>query len=1299
MRTARQMWIMTGMALLSCLAGPVTWLDAAEPATLSEAELEAGFSTHVKPFLERYCTRCHNGEKLESGIRVDHLTASIEDRWLKLWEGIRRQVADQKMPPEDALQPSPEQRQQLDTWVRQALLVARSRPTPKNGGFRRLTVAQYRNTLRELLLLEDELTDLLPPDAVSRDGFLNQQETLNLSPLLLEAYFEIAEEALRRTIVDPRTPPTIQNFRVDLGKTINSQPCPDRLILGADSLLLENADFLVTELTPSKPFAFEPFRMRTAYRFIEGYQGNDTVRGWREYNSIYHAVFACMRGSHGYPKGDAYRVIPEGLLLRPAIPSAELFQVESTYGPKANFKISLRELPEQGLFRVTVTAARYDDGLLLDPGTPPAAALTASPPKAQETTLAMTANVSSQPLTEITPDSSGVASQAAAPPSSRLQEAAPATTPEKRSQATVGTSAESSATQTTAVTDPQPSAVRIVRPQAEQTVMIPASGIYQVDVHRADMVESKLEPDASRLNELRVGAWRFDSDLASDPVRPGWTGRYTGNTHLVDSPFGRAISLDGDGDAVVVTRQPEMEVGTGEFTVAAWIHPRQLRQAGIVCLGKYAWAQGWYLDMPNDRGVLRMETVGPNQQPNGTIASAPNTIRVNTWQHVAAVVRRSPAATQLFVNGYVVAQGEIQNWNLDNPRVDLHLGRIQDAQAFLGELDEVVFFRRALETSEIQALVQPGRQFVPPPPREKPQNLTLHLGQRQFSGLLDPPAFLAVRLPAGPLIVRTEYAGVTPLDRIELTQLQEDAPVARQFAAFEQRSPRLGVHLGLRRDCGSTLAPVGPPQPVSSTTPQTYSFIGAIKNFPSPDVEKDNVNYLAGIREIGVRSEYTDGRDMPRLLIQRVEFEGPYYESWPPQAHQQIMSDSPREGDLAAQARKILRDFATRAYRRPVTAQEENVLWRLFQASQLAGESFSDSIQQALIAVLTSPPFLFLIETSQSPAAEPLSDEELSAKLAFFLWNGPPDRELLDLAASGSLRQQLTAQTARLIEDPKFSRFVTEFANQWLSLEKFDLLEPDRQRFPRLTRDVRAELRHEPARFLEYLIHNNLPIKNLILSDFVLANEVVASYYDLGSRTNSGFAFVPIEHGRSDLGGVLGQAAILAGLSNGRESNPIKRGAWVARKIVAEPPDDPPPNVPPLAEDLHSLPLREQLERHRQQPGCAACHAKIDPWGLPLEDYDAGGRLKLQPADSHAILPDLTPVADSQAFRRYLAEQRLEQVTFSFLKHLTTYAIGRTLTYPELESLRQLQLQKKDGEWGLRDLVHLVVQSPMFLEK
>ena len=125
---------------------------------------------------------------------------------------------------------------------------------------------------------------------------------------------------------------------------------------------------MVTQPRLSKPFDFEPITMRTKYRFIEGYEGNDTVRGWREYDSIYHAVFACMRGTPGYPKGLPYSTVPQGLLLRPAIPNDEVFQGEGTYGPRANFKISLRELPDHGRFRVTVTAAKYDDGLLLDPG-------------------------------------------------------------------------------------------------------------------------------------------------------------------------------------------------------------------------------------------------------------------------------------------------------------------------------------------------------------------------------------------------------------------------------------------------------------------------------------------------------------------------------------------------------------------------------------------------------------------------------------------------------------------------------------------------------------------------------------------------------------------------------------------------------------------------------------------------------------------------------------------------------------------------------------------------------------------
>ncbi len=964
------------------------------------------FDQHVKPFFAQHCLRCHNVDEMTSGIRVDHLTASMDDKHLRLWDGIRNQIAHKAMPPKDEPQPSDAERQQIIDWITRGLDEARKRPTPKNGSVRRLTVAQYRNTIRELLLLEDDVADVLPPDAISRDGFLNNQETLTLSPLLLETYLDIAEQVLDRCIVDPKTKPVIQNFRVDLGTAINPAPCPDNLILGADSLLLNNADFMVSQLTAQKPFDFTPFEMLTKFRFIEGYAGNDTVRGWREYDSIYHAVFACMRGTHGYPKGLAYSTVPKGLLLRPAIPSVEEFGVESTYGPKANFKVSLRELPDYGRFRVTVNAAKYNDGLLLDPGT--SAADSHADAAKGETSNVLTFTDSGTP----------------------------------------------------------------------QTIQLQQPGIYQVDVHTTAIDDANKEK-----------------------------------------------------------------------------------------------------------------------------------------------------------------------------------------------------------------------------PAEKPSELKLTLGNREFTATLHQPAFLVVRLPAGGLRVSANYAGAVPLERIVLTPLDEPSEIAQRFARFEKRAPRVGVHLGLRRDCGSTLSQIGEPQTVSSDEITAYQFEGAIRNFPSPDVEKQNENYLAGVREIGVRSEYTDGRDIPRLLIRSVEFEGPLYDAWPPASHRNIFIDSPHSAEPTAHARDIIRNFASRAFRRPITANEESSLMKIFSTSFDSGLNFQDSVKDTLQVILTSPQFLFLIENSPSPAAERITPYELASKLSYFLWNGPPDHELLDSAAIGALPDQLNSKCQRMINDPKFARFIREFTSQWLVLEKFDVLEPDRKRFPRLTRDTRTQLRREPEEFLQHLIRNNLSVRQLIDSDFVLANDVVASYYDLTEMPESGFEFIAIPHHRGELGGLLTQPAILAGLSNGREPNPVKRGAWFARKFISEPPDDPPPNVPALEENTKDLRLRERLERHRNQPGCVKCHLKIDPWGVPFEEFDAGGRLLKQTVDAHSTLPDKTTVSGVQDLKRYLATDRIDQVTFSFLRHLTVYAIGRDLTYNETLYLKEHTLDLKPDGYRMQELIRFVVHSPMFLEK
>ena len=741
-----------------------------------------------------------------------------------------------------------------------------------------------------------------------------------------------------------------------------------------------------------------------------------------------------------------------------------------------------------------------------------------------------------------------------------------------------------------------------------------------------------------------------------------------------------------------------MNVAEGEFTVAAWIRPRSLKQGGIVCLGKYSWVHGWYFDMPNNRGVLRIETVTPDNQQNGTVASSPGAIRANKWQHVAAVVRRGENKTRLFVNGFQVAQGTIPAANLDNRTVDLHIGRIQDSKVFDGEIDEVHIYRRALEMSELQALIEPGRRFATAP-REKPQNLTLQLGERTFSGTLQQPAFLVARLRKGMLPLKTDYAGARKPTRVVLTRLEDDDILAERFAAFEKRDPRVGVHVGLRRDCGSTFAPVQVPLDVTKTTLSTFVFEGAINDFPSPDVQKDNDNYLAGIREIGVRSEYTDGRDMPRLLVQSVEFEGPLYESWPPQTHKRIFIDSVNAAKQdEAYATEVISGFATRAFRRPASPGEIESLVSVWRNAFAATQDFHRSVKDALLVTLTSPQFLFLVEQSDTPKPELLEDFELASKLSYFLWNTAPDEKLLHLAGSGMLRRNLHEQVDRLIDDDRFENFTEEFSTQWLSLAKLNVVETDRKKYPKLSREVKAALQREPQQLLLWLIRQNQKTRQLVQSNVVMANEIVADYYGLETKIESGFRFVPIQHNRSELGGLLTQGGILAALSDGREANPVKRGAWLARKIIAQPPDDPPPNVPEL-EDLTNLTLRERLEKHRNQPGCANCHAGIDPWGLPFEQFDAGGLSKEENVATESVLPDNTKVANVVELKQYLANERIDQVAFSFAKHLSAYAIGRSLTYSETERLRKSVTTLRADGYGMNDMIHFVINSDLFLTK
>ncbi|MCP4891926.1 MAG: DUF1587 domain-containing protein, partial [Planctomycetaceae bacterium] len=324
----RIIWRATAFCLLLCSSPPAAVCQQATFATPTDQSEGGSFEAFPKialPFLQQHCMRCHNEQERESGIRVDQLNGRLAESSLKLWEEISEQIESESMPPKDEQQPNETERLQMLRWIATALHEAGSRKKPVHGSIRRLTVEQYRITLRELLGLEEDFAATLPPDGFSRDGFTNDAETLLTSPLQVEAWFQIAEKAIDASLVEESTAPVIQKFRMDLGESINPQPFSEKLILGANSRLLPNQDFVVTELDANKPFAFRPFRMQTQYRFNEGYQGNNTVRGWRDYSSIYHAVFACVRGDGGYPKGKPYRPVRNGLLLRPSIPTSEIF--------------------------------------------------------------------------------------------------------------------------------------------------------------------------------------------------------------------------------------------------------------------------------------------------------------------------------------------------------------------------------------------------------------------------------------------------------------------------------------------------------------------------------------------------------------------------------------------------------------------------------------------------------------------------------------------------------------------------------------------------------------------------------------------------------------------------------------------------------------------------------------------------------------------------------------------------------------------------------------------------------------
>jgi hypothetical protein len=471
----------------------------------------------------------------------------------------------------------------------------------------------------------------------------------------------------------------------------------------------------------------------------------------------------------------------------------------------------------------------------------------------------------------------------------------------------------------------------------------------------------------------------------------------------------------------------------------------------------------------------------------------------------------------------------------------------------------------------------------------------------------------------------------------------------------------------------------------------------------------------------------------PALWIDWVEWEGPLFDSWPTAAHSRLFfkgADAPQDD---AYAREILARFAATAFRgKTVRPGYLDKLVGHYSERRAAGDAFEQALKEPLGIVLSSPSFLYLNETGAmppaapatgptktappSPSRVPLTGPELATRLAYFLWGGPPDEELLALGLSEELAQPsvLEAQARRLLASPKSWRLITGFTPQWLGMERLDFFQFNARLYPGFDDSVKRAARDEVFHTMHTILTENLPVTTLLKSDFVVINELLANYYGLKAAGRE-FRKVAVS-AETPRGGLLGMAAVLAMGSDGERSSPVERGAWVLRKLLHDPPPPAPPNVPQLSRHAGKLlSARELLTSHMEEPQCAQCHQRIDPIGYGLEHFNAAGlwravevaeiasgynvrKSKDHPIDASGTLPDGTPFDGFFQLRDALAK-REKAFASGLIENLVSYALGRPAQFTDEELCADIQVQARKRGLTLQAIIEALVASRAFQAK
>jgi hypothetical protein len=580
--------------------------------------------------------------------------------------------------------------------------------------------------------------------------------------------------------------------------------------------------------------------------------------------------------------------------------------------------------------------------------------------------------------------------------------------------------------------------------------------------------------------------------------------------------------------------------------------------------------------------------------------------------------------------------------------------------------------------------------------------------------LLDPDATEAWK--SGPFTAGATYFNIFP-----------DVEVVYRATLYAETDSELPVEVALFIQ-GAELPYLSTPDELArlvGVDPTANNKIKVLKAFEitARDAEKTQtietfVTGIPNIERVGIAMvKPTDGEPDAKLQIRSLWSEGPLESR--PDSHFKILECTPGIPQ-AEQTREVLTRLLRRAYRRAPTKDEIKQLAQFVETIQSDGVEWEAGIQQAIKVVLCSPKFLFRLELDDRPQTTepyPIDEFQLASRLSYFLWSSMPDDELLELAEKNQLTVNLEAQVNRMLADPKATELGTNFGSQWLQIQRLITAEPDLEQFPTFNGSLRAAMLKETELFVESIFREDGSLLDLIDANYTFLNQTLANHYGIADTQGNwlggkktvpdgedikGRAFRRVNLQSSSRGGILTHASVLTVTSNPNRTSPVKRGRWVLEQVLGAPPPPPPPDVPELEEEgevISGNTLRERLEQHREDPACANCHAKMDPIGFALENYNPIGAFRTQAGGSKvdvtAELPDGT-IVQGIADLKQIIKDRKQQFARCLTEKMLTYALGRGLEYYDRSIVESIVAQLESGGYRSSVLITEIAKSDPF---